>query len=261
MAPARALGVILALAGVVAVVCRGDADAVRRFAFVPGDLWVAVSAIAWGCFSVVQRFRPGAMPPVTRFAAVMLLGILALLPFHIAEAAAGALPRLDLQTAGTVLVVALIPGLGAYMGYARIQRALGAGPARPPRRRPQASRLPGAAASPHRRGGRRRAALPRPPDGGDGPGGRAYSRPRCLYGLCPHPAGAGGRAGQPVPLHPAGLRGRDGLAAARRDDRGVSPRRRKPDPSGHLPRHQETLERDEVRGAGRPFPYRHREPP
>src|SRR3546814_4073435 len=91
--------------------------------------WVAVSAIAWGCFSVVQRFRPGAMPPVTRFAAVMLFGILALLPFHIAEAAAGALPRLDLQTAGTVLVVALIPGLGAYMGYARIQRALGAGPA------------------------------------------------------------------------------------------------------------------------------------
>src|SRR3546814_14724322 len=50
-------------------------------------------------------------------------------PVHIAEAAAGALPRIDLQTAGTVLWVALIPGLGAYMGYARIQRALGAGPA------------------------------------------------------------------------------------------------------------------------------------
>src|SRR5690606_12296714 len=53
MTPARSLGVVLALAGVLVIDFRGDVEAVRRLAFVPGDIWVALSAVAWGGYSVI----------------------------------------------------------------------------------------------------------------------------------------------------------------------------------------------------------------
>lgn len=129
MTARRTAGVALALAGVLVIVFRGSAEAVRALAFVDGDIWVAIAALAWGGYSVIQRFRSSAMPPHVRFAAIILFGVLALAPFHVAELATGAIPALDLPTAGAIAVCALVPGIGAYMGYARIQRALGAGPA------------------------------------------------------------------------------------------------------------------------------------
>jgi drug/metabolite transporter (DMT)-like permease len=65
---------------------------------------------------------------MTRFAAIIAGGLLVLLPFHLVEALAGELPAVDLRSLWTVLFLALVPGLGAYLAYGRIQRALGAGP-------------------------------------------------------------------------------------------------------------------------------------
>ncbi len=57
----------------------------------------------------------------------MLFGALVLLPFYIAETSEGIVPTLKAETLGAVLVVAIVLGLAAYIGYARIQRSLGAG--------------------------------------------------------------------------------------------------------------------------------------
>jgi drug/metabolite transporter (DMT)-like permease len=57
----------------------------------------------------------------------MLFGALALLPFYIAESVQGIVPTLNTETIVAVLIVSVVPGLGAYLGYARIQRSLGAG--------------------------------------------------------------------------------------------------------------------------------------
>lgn len=73
------------------------------------------------------RHRPGALPNRVRYSATMLFGALALLPFYIAESIQGTTPAMNTETISAVLIVSTIAGLGAYLGYARIQRSLGAG--------------------------------------------------------------------------------------------------------------------------------------
>ncbi|MDE0780671.1 MAG: EamA family transporter [Alphaproteobacteria bacterium] len=56
----------------------------------------------------------------------MLFGAIILLPFHIDEHIGGNVIQINVGTIGTILIVAIVPGLGTYLGYARIQRALDA---------------------------------------------------------------------------------------------------------------------------------------
>lgn len=122
------VGMGLSLTGVLVIVFRGDLEALERLQFVPGDIWIAVAAAAWALYSVMLRYRKSALPPQTRLAAIALFGVTVLLPFHILEAASGDVLDLNTTTIIAIIVVAVVPGLGAYQGYARIQRTLGAGP-------------------------------------------------------------------------------------------------------------------------------------
>ena len=124
----KALGILVSLLGVLVIVFRGDLVALQTLSLVPGDLWIATAAVSWAVYSVMLRYRPSQLPGRVRFAATMLYGSMALLPFHILELANGDVPELNIETLIAVLIVAIVPGLGAYLGYARIQRALGASP-------------------------------------------------------------------------------------------------------------------------------------
>lgn len=124
----QAVGVAVCLAGVVAIVCRGELSVLLGLRFAVGDLWIMASAAGWGLYAVLLRHRPTALAPMARFAAIMAGGVLVLLPFHIGEALAGALPPFAWQSLAIFLFLALVPALGAYQAYARIQRSLGAGP-------------------------------------------------------------------------------------------------------------------------------------
>ncbi|MEP4378896.1 MAG: DMT family transporter [Alphaproteobacteria bacterium] len=127
MGRGKAAGIFISLFGVLIILFRGDFSALRSFNFVPGDLWIVCSALAWAIYSVMLRHRPGTLPNRIRFSATMLFGALALLPFYIAETVQGVVPTMNVETIAAVLIVAIVPGLAAYLGYARIQRSLGAG--------------------------------------------------------------------------------------------------------------------------------------
>lgn len=120
-------GVVLSLAGVLALILRGDPDVLLHLAFVPGDLWIATAAASWAIYVVLLRYRPTALEPNLRLAAIALAGLIVLAPFHLAEALAGDVPKPDLVTIGAMAIVAIVPGWGAYTGYARLQRTLGPG--------------------------------------------------------------------------------------------------------------------------------------
>ncbi len=124
----KAAGIGISLFGVLVIVFRGNPDALRSLSLVPGDLWIATAAIAWAVYSVMLRYRPSRLPTRVRFAATMLFGALALLPFHIVEQVGGNALILNANNMVAIAIVAIVPGLGAYLGYARIQRALGASP-------------------------------------------------------------------------------------------------------------------------------------
>ena len=127
LAPSRAAGLLLALGGVLAVLTRGDAGVLRSLAFGAGDFWVLFAATGWACYTVLlKRARVPAMPDGLRLAAMMAGGVVALAPFALVEAIAGtAVPLADPRLYGTLLFLALVPSLGAYVVYGKLVRRAG----------------------------------------------------------------------------------------------------------------------------------------
>ncbi|MFJ1299619.1 DMT family transporter [Pseudomonadota bacterium AL_CKDN230030165-1A_HGKHYDSX7] len=129
LAPARAAGLLLALGGVLAVLTRGDAAVLQSLAFGAGDLWVLFAATGWAGYTVLlKRARVPAMPDSLRLAAMMAGGVVALAPFALVEALAStgaAVPFGDPRLYGTLLFLALVPSLGAYVVYGKLVRRTG----------------------------------------------------------------------------------------------------------------------------------------
>ncbi len=121
-------GILLSLAGVIAIICRGDLTMLTTLSFAPGDLWVVAAMVAWAVYSILLRHRPSALPIMVRFAAIVAGGVLVLAPFTLAEGLSGELPAMDLSSFITVGFLAVFASFGAYQVYGLVQRSLGAGP-------------------------------------------------------------------------------------------------------------------------------------
>lgn len=123
----QALGVAASLGGVLWIIAKGDPATFLKLDFTTGDLWIVAAMIGWALYSVLQRHRPTKLGLMTRLAATVGAGCLALLPFTIWEAVAVGPPVVTLETVGVVLFLAVAASFLAYQIYAFIQRALGAG--------------------------------------------------------------------------------------------------------------------------------------
>lgn len=122
----QAAGVVLALAGVLHVLVRGQWGALAEVQLNPGDLWIAVAVLCWTAYSLLLRAWPSAFSPLARLTLIAVAGIVVLLPFTLWEALAWWPSELSWRSAALVLAAALIPGAGAYGAYSIMQRALGA---------------------------------------------------------------------------------------------------------------------------------------
>ena len=113
--PFQAIGIALALLGMLVVVSRGDPGVFARLAFQPGDLIMVAAVFCWGLFSVLLRRQSVPLHPLAFLTVQIALGVLVILPFYLLDLlfisggfdlAADKLPPL--------LYVAVFPGLLAY---------------------------------------------------------------------------------------------------------------------------------------------------
>jgi drug/metabolite transporter (DMT)-like permease len=122
----QALGVALALGGVLHVILAGQWRALANVQFVPGDAWIFAAAIAWSAYALLLRRWTSPISAGARLAVISLSGVVVLLPFTIWEVAQHTAPVLTQKGMGLVLAAAIFPGCLAYWAYAVIQRELGA---------------------------------------------------------------------------------------------------------------------------------------
>ncbi|MEO8281487.1 MAG: DMT family transporter [Ideonella sp.] len=126
LGPLRIVGVVLALAGMLHILVRGDWSALAALRFTPGDIWIAAAALAWTAYSLLLRAWPSRFSSVARLALTAVGGVAVLIPFTIAEAVFWLPSEVSWTAAGLVLASALIPGAAAYAAYSMMQRVLGA---------------------------------------------------------------------------------------------------------------------------------------
>lgn len=124
--PRQALGVALALGGVVHVVIKGHWLALAEVRFVAGDAWILAATISWAAFALLQKRWPSPLGASARLAVICVAGVLTLLPFAAWELTRPGLLVWGPQALWLVLVAAIVPGLGAYWIYGWAQRVVGA---------------------------------------------------------------------------------------------------------------------------------------
>lgn len=119
-------GVVLALAGLLFVIAKGDPMHLLQVRFTAGDLWITACAASWTAYSVLLKRWPSALGPGERLVAIIAGGLLVLAPTTLAEALLTPTPPFGWKAGGLVLLAAVLPGVLSYGAYSYLQRELGA---------------------------------------------------------------------------------------------------------------------------------------
>jgi drug/metabolite transporter (DMT)-like permease len=122
----QALGVAVALAGVMHVIVKGRWLALAQVQWVAGDGWIVACMLSWAAYALLLKKWPSTLSATARLAATSAGGVAVLLPFAVWELLQPATPPWTLQAAMLTALAALVPGVGAYWAYGFAQKVLGA---------------------------------------------------------------------------------------------------------------------------------------
>jgi drug/metabolite transporter (DMT)-like permease len=128
VSPRQGVGVALSLAGMLWIITKGSPASLLATRFTPGDLWTLAAALSWAVYTVLLRYRPPALHPMSLLTVIVAMGLLPLIPLYLWDLAAGRTVSASWPVAGSIAYVALFPSVLAYLFW---NRAVGlVGPAR-----------------------------------------------------------------------------------------------------------------------------------
>ena len=113
--PIQALGIALAIAGIVTVVAKGKLATLTGLQAHPGDLIMVLAVSSWGLFSVLLRRQSVPLPALTFLTAQIAFGAMVILPFYLVDLLfiSGGF-EVSESTIPPMLYVAIFPGIMAY---------------------------------------------------------------------------------------------------------------------------------------------------
>ena len=116
------LGVLISLAGVTAIVTRGEVAALAGLTLNVGDLWMLLAVLVWALYTIGLQWRPTGVHPMLMLAAFITVGLIALAPAYAWEIAQG---RAIHATPGALAGVVYTGTLPSFVGYIFYNRAVG----------------------------------------------------------------------------------------------------------------------------------------
>lgn len=120
------LGVATSLAGVLVLISQADLDMLLALDFNRGDIWIAAGVLTWSLYSIALRWRPVALDGFTLFSFNVLVGVVALLPFAIAEQDGSVTLEWSGGVVLALLYMAIFPSILSYLFWNRGVAELGA---------------------------------------------------------------------------------------------------------------------------------------
>ncbi len=126
LTPLQWLGVMITLVGVLIIIGKGNIHLLLHMKFTTGDLWMSANAICWAVYTVLIKHWKIAIDPLALLTSMILMGLLVVLPFCVAEILHHALITINLRNILTVLYAGTIGGAFAYFYYIRGVIAIGA---------------------------------------------------------------------------------------------------------------------------------------
>ncbi|MEN8198908.1 MAG: DMT family transporter [Thermodesulfobacteriota bacterium] len=124
-------GVLISLSGVLLLIAKGDVTTLQELTFNQGDLLVLAAALVWAFYSANLRSYPEGLHPITYQTAIMLVGLIFLLPWYLVEIGSGKYIHFNVATLLTIGYVALFASILAFLCWTRAIRKVGANRAGP----------------------------------------------------------------------------------------------------------------------------------
>ncbi len=113
-------GVLISLAGVLAIIGRGDPAMLWGLRLNIGDAIISVAVLLWALYSVLLRRRP-VVHPLSFLAASMIVGIAVIAPAYAHELWSG---RLIVPAAGSALAIAYVSIFPSFLAYLFFNRGV-----------------------------------------------------------------------------------------------------------------------------------------
>ena len=124
-------GVALSCAGVIAIACKLDLDALLGLELNRGDLWLLLNVSLWALYTVWLRWKPQGLHPFSFLFAIMLGGVVQLLPFYAFEVAGGGGVRMSVPAVLGILYLGIFPATINYLMWNKAVAEIGAARAGP----------------------------------------------------------------------------------------------------------------------------------
>ena len=121
----EALGLAVSLAGVVIVITRGDAAAIREAGFNVGDLMILLSVFLWALYSVLLMRSPARLHPLALLTATVAIGWVFIVPIYAWELWAGHAMTVNLGSVLAIAYAGVFPSVLAYLFWNRAVAAVG----------------------------------------------------------------------------------------------------------------------------------------
>lgn len=121
----RAIGLAVAVFGIVTLVTRGDFAVLRELDFRIGDVWMLLAGFVWAVYSIIIKKKPADVTPRAYLGTTFLLGVLPLIPAAFIEQSLA--PQLSLTPAvvGSVLYIGIGASLVSYVLWTRAVTTVG----------------------------------------------------------------------------------------------------------------------------------------
>jgi drug/metabolite transporter (DMT)-like permease len=107
----QGLGIAISLGGVLAILSRGDPALLLGVRFHRGDLWALATVPVWAFYTVLLRRRPPELGPMALLTVMVIVGLVAMLPFALMAHARAPQVHLAPSVLGALLYVALFSSL------------------------------------------------------------------------------------------------------------------------------------------------------
>ena len=122
----QTLGAVIAGAGVIVVILRGDLQALADVRFNIGDVWMVVSVFGFTTYAVYLRKLPKGLPPLVMLNIIQILGIFVLTPFYLWETVYVLPMEVNQTTVIAVLWAGIIVAIAAMLFWNMGNQAVGA---------------------------------------------------------------------------------------------------------------------------------------
>jgi drug/metabolite transporter (DMT)-like permease len=129
----QALGILVSLCGVAAIVFKGELGQLLELRLSQGDLWVFAAMVVWAVYTLLLRRTPAGLSPIAFLGVTVAIGFAANLPFLIAYV--GVFPSViaylfwnravaEVGARRSGMFVHLMPVFGALLAYAFLGESL-----------------------------------------------------------------------------------------------------------------------------------------